>query len=77
MIQLSPKWVMKLSLQPETGMDYQVVTVRLKDGSEYRQVAIVGGQIAQIKGREDIPFDEDSISEIIVTHDGWDFNRDP
>jgi hypothetical protein len=73
MIQLSDKWARTLRESPETGMGYHVVTVLLNNGVSFEQVAIVGGAITQIKGRRDIPFAEDDIASIIVTHDKWDF----
>ena len=76
MIQLSSKWAKVLLSQPETGMGYQIVTIQLKNGSEYPHVVIIGGVITQIRRQKDIPFDEDSISGIIVTHDRWDFDRE-
>jgi hypothetical protein len=63
-------------LMPETGMGYQVVTVTLKDGTRFDQVAVIEGCITQIRGRKDIPFTEDDILKIVVTHDNWDFARE-
>jgi len=39
-------------------------------------VVVIGGQITQIKGCEEIPFTESEIVKIIVTHDKWDFRKD-
>jgi hypothetical protein len=61
---------------PETGMGYQVVTVVLKDGTRFDQVVVVEGCITQIRGRADIPFTEDDIARIVVTHDKWDFGHE-
>lgn len=76
MLKLSPKWARELMLTPETGMGYQVVTVALKDGRRFDQVVVVEGCITQIRGRADIPFAEDDILQIVVTHDKWDFGRE-
>jgi len=76
MIMLSNKWVPELIAQGETGMDYQIASVVLKDGRRFDRVVIVGGVISQIKDIEGIPFSEDQIEKIIVTHDKWDFNAD-
>jgi len=73
MIELSPNWAKMLAKNPETGMGFQIVTIVLKDGSQFDQVAVVEGCITQIRGRNDIPFTEDEIQRIIVTHDKWDF----
>ncbi len=76
MIWLSTKWAKMLASKPETGMGYQVVTVILKDGNRFDQVAVVEGRIAQIRGRKDIPFTEDEIAEIVLTHDKWEFDAE-
>ena len=65
-----------MASKPETGTGYQVVTVILKDGKKFDQVAVVEGQIADIRGRKDIPFTEEEIAEIILTHDKWNFNAE-
>lgn len=76
MINLSPKWATELADKPETGMGYQVVSILLKDGRRFNQVAIVEGRITQIKGLDVIPFSEEEISRIILTHDKWNFNAE-
>jgi hypothetical protein len=52
------------------------VSVILKDGRQINQVAIVDRRIAQIRGLNNIPFKEDDIDQIIVTHENWDFSKD-
>lgn len=69
MVKLSPDWARFLVNQPETGMDYQIASVLLKDGARFDQVVIVGGHITQIKGIKEIPFSEEDIADIVVTHD--------
>ncbi len=76
MIALSSKWATELASKPETGMGYQVVSVVLKDGKRFDQVAVVEGRITEMRGRKDIPFTEDQIAEIVVTHDKWNFNAE-
>lgn len=76
MIQLSTKWARELAAKPETGMGYQIASVILKDGNRFDQVVIVEGRITQIRGRKDIPFSEDQIAAIVVTHDKWNFNAE-
>ncbi len=73
MIKLTKKWVKELISKPETGMGYQIVSVILKDGKRFDQIVVVEGQITQIRGIKDIPFTEDQIDQIILTHDKWDF----
>lgn len=76
MLALSDKWGPKLVSMPETGMGYQVATIVLKDGRRFDRAVIVGGIISQIKDVEGVPFSEDQIDQIIVTHDKWDFSKD-
>jgi hypothetical protein len=68
MLQLSDKWGPVLALQPETGMGYQIATVILYDGSRWEQTLIEAGYITRVKGFTSIPFSEDQIAEIVVTH---------
>lgn len=76
MLQLSDKWGPRLVSQPETGMGYQVASVMLKDGSRYEQVLIESGFITRIKDHDQIPFREEDIADIVVTHDKWNFSKD-
>jgi hypothetical protein len=57
-------------------MGYQVVSVILKDGRRFDQVAVVEGRMTQIRGLADIPYTEDQIEQIILTHDKWNFNAE-
>ena len=57
--------------QTETGMDYFVVTVFLKDGRNFPQTVVSGGCITQIRGQTEIPFMESDIDHFVVTHDKW------
>jgi len=76
MIQLTDKWGPFLRDQPETGMGYWVVTVTLKDGRRFdRAVVVDSGHLTQIFGRDDIPFLEEDIAAMKVTHDKWNFNE--
>jgi hypothetical protein len=69
MLQLSEKWAPILLSQPETGMDYQIVSIFLRDGRRFDRVTIVGGMITNIAGNKDTPFQEEEITEIKVTHE--------
>jgi len=42
MLALDKKWAKVLISRPETGMGYQIVSVRLKDGRRFERVMIVG-----------------------------------
>lgn len=76
MLQLSEKWGPRLVSQPETGMGYQVASILLKNGSRYDQAVIEEGVITRIKGMETIPFSEDQIADIVITHAKWNFAAD-
>jgi len=68
MLALSDKWVPVLLSQPETGMNYQIASIRLKDGRQFDHVLISGGYVARIGDAPDIPFEEDDIESIVVNH---------
>ena len=76
MVQLSTKWTSELASKPESGMGYQVVSIIFKDGRRFDQVVVVEGQITYIRGCRDIPFTEEQIVQVVVTHDKWDFSAD-
>lgn len=76
MLELSEGWAPLLMSQPETGMGYQVVTVELKDGRQFRQVVVDSGYITRVRGYPDIPFREDEIKSMTVTHDKWDWSKE-
>jgi hypothetical protein len=75
MLRLSDKWAPELVSQPETGMGYQIASVILKNGMRYDQVVIESGVITQIRGLKEIPFREEDIAKILVTHEKWDFSK--
>ncbi len=68
MLELSKKWAPVLLAQPETGMSYRIVSVLLRDGRRFDRVTIVGGTIAEVNGKKEIPFSEAEIADIKVTH---------
>jgi len=69
MLRLSDRWGPVLTSHPETGMGFQVVSIILKNGMRYDQAIVESGVITRIQGRTEIPFSEDEISDIVVTHD--------
>jgi len=59
---------------PETGMDYQIVAVTLRDGRVVEDDAVVHHSlVAEMRGHADILFDRAEITDIKVTHRKWDF----
>jgi hypothetical protein len=59
----------RLLAQAETGMGYQVVTVVLVGGREFRRVFAVNGVLTDRAGAWVPPFNEDQILDLVVTHD--------
>ena len=65
---LDDRWAEVLASQPETGMGYQVVSMRLKDGRRIENVTIVGGYVSDLPDSTGRDFCSDDIEEIVVTH---------
>jgi len=75
-LQLPAKFCQELVTQPETGMGYQIATVILNDGRQYRQAVILEcHMITSIRGINTVPFSSGDIAQIILTHEKWDFNE--
>ena len=73
---LPKRWAEFLHGQPETGMDYQVVSITLDDGTKIEDVAIVHSHIiGEIRNQPDMTFDPERIASIEVTHRKWQFRR--
>jgi hypothetical protein len=71
---LPEHWSKFLLAQPETGMDYQIVTVTLRDGRLIEDVAVIHHSlISSVRGHAAISFDPAEIADIKVTHRKWDF----
>jgi hypothetical protein len=75
MLCLSSKWADFFRTHPETGMDYTIVTVVLKDGRRFERVVVTGGIIGSVDGDPTVRFTEDEIAEFIVTHDKKNLRR--
>jgi hypothetical protein len=74
-LRLPEHWSQFFSRQPETGMDYQIVDLTLRDGRIIRDVAIVGSSlIGEARGQPDVRFDPADITHIEVTHNKSDFH---
>jgi hypothetical protein len=74
---LPERWSKFLLAQPETGMDYHVVAITLRDGRVIQDVAVAHHFIvAEVRGHADNPFDPADITKIEVTHRKWDFQRE-
>jgi len=57
----------------ETGFGYHVVSVGLKDGRTFEQVATSEGCVIEVRGYEEIPFAADEIESININHRRWNF----
>jgi hypothetical protein len=68
MLPLSNKWASTLISQPETGMNYQIASVYLCDGRRFDKVIISGGSIVKIGESTEIPFKEEDISKVVISH---------
>jgi hypothetical protein len=65
---LSDKWAPILKLQPETGKGYQIGSVHLKNGKQFKGVIIIGTRIASVQDERKIPFTEAEIDKILIDH---------
>src|SRR5438874_12801577 len=64
--------------QPETTQDLHVVSVILKDGRVFEDVAISHcSLVAAVRGHAHVPFDAKDITELRVTHRRWGFGQQP
>ena len=68
MLRLSERWAPILNAQPETGMSYQIASVSLKDGRQFNDVLIAGGIVTKVGDQTDVPFGDDDIQRIVITH---------
>ena len=57
----------------ETGIGYQVVSVKLKDGRLFDQVVASEGCIIEVRGYKEIPFVPDDVALVKVNHKRWNF----
>jgi hypothetical protein len=68
MLVLSDRWAEVLTSQPETGMGYQIVSIRLKDGRRIDNVTVVGGIISRLPAPVPEWFADEGSEDIVVTH---------
>ncbi len=67
------RFVDHLKQAKETGIGYQVVSVELKDGRSFDQVATSEGCIIEVRGYKEIPFASDDVASVSVNHKRWNF----
>jgi hypothetical protein len=62
--------------QPETTDELHVVSVTLKDGRVFDDVAISQcSLVAAVRGYSHVPFDAKDVTELRVTHRRWGFGQ--
>lgn len=66
MLKLPDEWAPASLAKRETGMGYQLATVRLRNGTQYNDVVVQGGYITSVGGSPDIPFGANEIVTIDV-----------
>jgi hypothetical protein len=66
-------FVDQLKRASETGIGYQVVSVQLKDGRHFDQVATSEGCIIEVRGFKEIPFAPEDVAAVNVNHKRWNF----
>jgi hypothetical protein len=72
-VSVPSEWLDYLAHEPETGMGYQVVEVKLKDGRFFPQVVAGGGCFTTVRGFRQIPFTEGDVASVRVNHKRWNF----
>jgi hypothetical protein len=73
LVPIPGRFVDYLKRAEETGIGYQVVSVELKDGRSFDQVATSEGCIIEVRGYEEIPFATDDVASVKVNHKRWNF----
>ena len=73
LVPIPSRFVDQLKRCAETGIGYQVVSVVLKDGRSFDQVATSEGCIVEVRGYNEIPFESDDVTSVSVNHKSWNF----
>lgn len=73
LVQIPSRFVDQLNQNNETGIGYQVVSVELKDGRSFDQVATSEGCIIEVRGYKEIPFAAEDVASVTVNHKRWNF----
>jgi hypothetical protein len=73
LVQIPSRFVDHLKQNDETGIGYQVVSVELKDGRSFDQVATSEGCIIEVRGYNEIPFAAEDVASVSVNHNRWNF----
>jgi hypothetical protein len=73
LVPIPSRFVDQLKRAAETGIGYQVVSVVLKDGKSFDQVATSEGCVIAVRGYKEIPFAPDDVASVSVNHKSWNF----
>jgi hypothetical protein len=73
LVPIPPETAAELKCQKETGLGYQVVSVRLKDHRTFDQVVVSEGCIIAVKDFAEVPFRFDEVATVTVNHKRWNF----
>lgn len=57
----------------ETGIGYQVVSVKLRDGRLFDQVVASESCVIEVRGFKEIPFAPEEVAFVSVNHKRWNF----
>jgi hypothetical protein len=66
LVQIPSRFVDHPKQNDETGIGYQVVSVELKDGRSFDQVATSEGCIIELRGYKEIPFAAEDVASVSV-----------
>ena len=75
LVPLPPETADRLKREKETGFGYQVVSVQLKDGRNFEQVAVSEGCIIAVRDHSEVPFRFDEVATVTVNHKRWNFRK--
>ena len=67
--------VNRLKQDKETGLGYQTVLVRLKDGRIFDQAIASEGYIIAVRGFNDVPFTAAEVEYVAVNNKSWNFRE--
>jgi hypothetical protein len=75
LVPIPDRFLDQLKKVKATGIGYQVVAIKLKDGRAFDQVAASDGHIIEVRGHGTIPFTPEEVESVVVNHKDWNFRR--
>ena len=73
LVPIPTAFVDSLNRAGETGIGYQVVSVKLRDGRFFDQVVASECCIIEVRGHKEIPFAPEDVAAVNVNHKRWNF----